>query len=98
MFRAAASRVLEFRGDIAWQIGEMNDRSRLALDHLGDIARQAARAADRLLDNYAMTEAVRDAVKEIKPSNNVTIHVSGAASPQATADAIALRLRTQVFA
>lgn len=89
--------ILEFRGDIVWQIGEINDRSRLGLDHLGTIARDAKLAADRLLDGKTVSEQIRDAVREIKPTIVNNFNVSGAASPQATADAIALRLRTQVF-
>lgn len=86
--------VLEFRSDISWMVAEINDRSRFALDHLGEIAKQVTRSADRLLDNYSITEQVRDAIRE-RGAMNVTINVSGAGSPQATADAIALRLRTQ---
>lgn len=89
--------ILEFRGDIAWQIGEMNDRSRFALDHLGEISRQSTRAGDRLLDNYSMLEDIRDTLRR-NAGMQVNINVSGAASPQAMADAIALQLRTQVYA
>jgi TP901 family phage tail tape measure protein len=73
-------------------LADVNTRLGYMVSRLDQIGNDAMRVAER--DYGGILSEIRDAVRE-GPRANVTINVSGAASPQATANEIAARLRTQ---
>ena len=75
-------------------LSDINTRMDFAVRRLDQIGNDVLYGSHADQQQTSLLAEIRDAVRQ-GPKANVTVNVSGAASPQATADAIAATLRTQ---
>jgi hypothetical protein len=95
-------KVLEQVRDYVWDyfpgmndaLADLNTRLSFAVSRLDQIGNDVMHGSDADQRQVSLLAEIRDAVRE-RSTGNVTINVSGAASPQQTSQAIASTLRTQ---